>query len=65
MSIFNFITYIITCIFELCSILLSLSFMIKILEISNQFIKLLLSSTLYILNVNIVLFYIIYVWYKN
>jgi hypothetical protein len=55
----------ITCIFELSSILLSLSFMIEILDISKQFIKLLLSSKLYILNVNIVLSYIIYVWYKN
>jgi hypothetical protein len=41
---FQFIAYIIICIFELSSILLSLSFMIEILEISNKFIKLLLSS---------------------
>jgi hypothetical protein len=37
-----FFTYIITCIFELNSILLLLSFMIEILQISNKFIKLLL-----------------------
>ncbi len=43
---FEIIAYIITCIFELNSILLSLSFMIEILEISNQFMKLLLSSKL-------------------
>jgi hypothetical protein len=39
--------------------------MIEILEISNKFIKMLLSSKLQTINVNIVLFYIINVWYKN
>jgi hypothetical protein len=58
MSIFKFCIYNI-CIFELSSILLSLSFMIEILQVETNL------SSYYYHQVNIVLFYTIYVWYKN